>query len=361
MRILQVLNQIYPFYTGGAEIFHYHLIKNLSLHGHDMAYLGYDDIDIVSIKFYKILKIKPLRVFVPLQTIYYLIKLRRSFDVVHLNYCQSNIVHWLYYPVLKKIFGLKYGLTIHDPREWRHSHLFKWVFYNADFVVAVSERLKNEYEKRCNREISYLPPVIPLSQAHEGREFLLHKLGFEKGQKIFLFAGSIKNLKRPLIIIEALQLLDRVFLRENKVVFLFIGDGDQLLELREKTTEYNLSSFVKIIGRVPNEEISKYYKIASFYIIPSMFEGKSMSLIEAMFNRLPIIASNVQGINDIIFDHENGLLFELDDMGMLSRKIMQIITDKELAERLAEQAYSDYSSQFRFDEIIIEYLKKYKE
>jgi len=360
MKILFVLPQIYPFYTGGAEIFHYHLLKELSQEN-EVAYIGFDNINESSINCYPIKKIKPWRIFTPLQIIIKLIVLSKKFDIIHLNYSQGSWLYWFFYPLLKKTIRIKYCITIHDPSlfEWKNKKIFKKVFREASFIAAVSERLKDGYEKRCGREIIYLPPLIPLKQSGFTKELLLKKMGFNIDDNVFLFAGSIKDSKRPLLLIEAINEIDRKWLSDNHILFLFVGDGGQKEESLSKINSYNLSHFIKLIGRVPQEIINEYYKLSSFYIIPSIHEGKSMSLIEAMFNRLPIIASDAPGINDIIFNERNGLLFKLDNKKQLAEQINRIVNNPGLASELAKQAYEDYLINFQFKEILGKYIHLY--
>jgi len=297
MRILYVLPQIYPYVTGGAEIFHYHLLLQMS-QNNEVAYIGYDNINKNAIKFYRLCKLRPWRLTNPIQTIILIYRLRREYDIIHLNYCQGSWLHWFYLPILKKIFRISYGLTIHDPSlyEWKQKKIFKYVFDEAKFIAAVSERLKDGYEKRCNKQIKYLPPLVPLNKLLHFETSIFDELRIPKNSKIVLFAGSL----------------------------------------------------------------AKYYAIATLYVIPSIHEGKSMSLIEAMFNSLPIIASNAPGINDIIFHKQNGLLFEIDDVSGLADCIRSLIEDRALATILAQNALQDYVRQFRFEDMYNSYIELYE-
>jgi len=359
-RLLYVLPQIYPFVTGGAEIFHYHLLKELAK-DYPAGCIGVDDIKDFNVTFYKISLIKPWRISVPLQTFFKLLSLRKEYDIVHLNYSQGSFLHWFYYPILKKIFKIKYGLTIHDPSlyEWKHKRIFRWVFRNAIFVVAVSERLKEGYELRCGRFIHYLPPLIPLVRHSEDRNNLLLQNGYSERAKVFLFAGSIKDSKRPLILIDAINHISREWLENSEVHFILAGDGEQVGEVNEKIRNYELQKFIKLVGRIPQEKINLYYKLSSYYIIPSIHEGKSMSLIEAMFNELPIIACDAPGINDIIINEKNGLLFKLDDYKQLASLIVRIVEEPTLSAKISRNAYEDYKNQFQFKDMLHKYIELY--
>ena len=361
MKIIFVLPQIYPFYIGGAEIFHYHFLKALA-NNHQTSYIGYDNINIKKITFYKLIKIKPTKVFTPFQIITRLILMKSKYDLIHLNYCSPVWYHWFFYPILKRLYNIEYGITVHDGTfaPWKKQDIFKHVFKQAKFIVAVSERIKKEFEKRSRREVLFLPPVIPLLHHKVDKKNLLLKHGYASDDKILLFVGTLKNLKQPLLIVEALNKLDRIWLYMNKLKMIFVGSGNLDSKLKERINNYGLQDITTFLGQVPQEEINEYYKLSSFYIISSIHEGKNMSLIEAMFNKLPIIASNAPGINDLIVNESNGLLFDLDSISQLAEQIIKIVESPNLAERLANKAYCDYRNQFQFPDMLNQYVKLYK-
>jgi len=360
MKVLYVLPQIYPFYVGGAEIFHYHLLKEVSK-VREVGYIGYDDIKQQKISFYKLYKIKPWKLAIPLQTIYYIIKLRKKYNILHLNYSQSSWVHWFYYPLLKLIFNVQYGITIHDSSEkaWNGRKIFKCVFDNANFIVAVSESIKSDYENRCRQNIIYLPPLIPLKPYFIGSGTLRKQLGIDPSFRVLLFVGSLKELKRPMVVIDALNIVGKDWIIRHSLKFVIAGDGPLKNTIKERVLFYGLDNIVILAGNIPNEKVNELYDFSSYYIIPSKREGTSLSLIEAMYNKLGIIASNVQGINQMIYHKKNGLLFELDDANSLANCIKLLVENPELSIELGLKAYSDYVVKFRFETMFKQYIDLY--
>lgn len=90
--------------------------------------------------------------------------------------------------------------------------------------------------------------------------------------------------------------------------------------LEDYVNRNNLSERVRFLGIIPNDKVCDIFSLTDIYIIASDFEGTSISLLEAMFNAKPIIASNVPGLNDMIFSGENGLLFEHNSCAELKKK-----------------------------------------
>ena len=78
-----------------------------------------------------------------------------------------------------------------------------------------------------------------------------------------------------------------------------------------------------------------------------------------MFNKLPIIASDVTGINNVLTDNVHALLFPVNDSNVLCNKIREMISDDKLSQKLAENAYKLYCEKYSFDRTISELLDIY--
>jgi len=359
MNIILVTTQLYPKYIGGAEIFNYYFIKSLVESGHSVSYLSYADAKIENAKFYKLFKIKPWRIFIPLQTMFFLIFHNKKNKIFHLSYMQGSIIHWFYYPILKKLFNIKYSMTLHDPslKEWENKKGFKKVFDHAEFIIGVSERLCEEYSSRCeNKSFHYLPPLIPLHKTKYSKNELRKMHNIAPDNFIFLFAGSLKDTKRPLTILHAIEKLGEDFCKNNKLLFLFAGKGVQKEEMEDIINKTFLAKYVQLLGMQTQDKLRNYYSLSDCYIIPSIFEGKSMSLIEAMFNGLAIIGSNAPGINDILADNENSLLFEIDDYETLADKIKILVTDINTRSRLKKNAEEYYETELKYENMLKKYI-----
>ena len=89
-----------------------------------------------------------------------------------------------------------------------------------------------------------------------------------------------------------------------------MGDGHLKNPLISTIQNAQFQDYVHFTGKLPYADVPQYYKMADIYVIPSEFEGTSKSLLEAMHNQLPIIATDVTGINNILTHKKHALLFE---------------------------------------------------
>jgi len=97
---------------------------------------------------------------------------------------------------------------------------------------------------------------------------------------------------------------------------------------------------------LPYDEIKEKFRTCSLYVLASRSEAMGRVLLEAMASKKPIVASDVDGVSRVIQNNHNGLLFETDNVDELATKMLQLLKDKKLADRLSEQALSDVHTKF---------------
>lgn len=350
--------------TGGLEIFNYYLSKGLADAGQNVWILttchqnrGYKNI--TNIKISRSTLINPTLA-TDVHIFLKLLRLRKTINVIHVPYTSNS---YLVYPVLiiNKIFNIPYVITIHGGglHPWRQKKLHKLFFQSASAIVAVSETIKKEYEKRSGREIQVIPPIIPFSKSIISRDILRLKYGLESRDKIILSVGSIKKIKGSDILLDAFLNLTDEFIRAHNLRLIYVGDGNLRPELELKVRENNSGDHIKFFGILPYKAVSDMYALADIFVIPSLFEGKPIALLEAMFNGLPIIGADVNGINSIIIHGKNGLLFKKEDAIDLKNKIKLILTNMSSYIEMGGVARMDFSKTYQFHDVISKHVKLY--
>ena len=230
-------------------------------------------------------------------------------------------------------------------------------FRRAETIIGVSDVICKEYERRTSLDVKKIPPLIPFRLSTESKSSLRRTNGIEEEANVFMYVGSLKALKCPEIIIDALDVLGTSYLRKNKILFVFAGDGNLKENLEEKVDKLELRNHVRFLGNVEREEVCHLYKLSDYYIISSDFEGTPLSMLEAMFNRLPILASNVSGINSIITNGQNGLLFDNKNRLDLANKISYVTSNVSTLKEMVFNADEYYACHFNYENVIKEYRK----
>jgi len=367
MNIHIISPQIYPCFTGGMEIFNYYFAQELSCEGLDITIHSQCKDEKIHKICKKVMLINSDVLLFPTLSIWAslinnIIKCRNSIDILHVPYTSNS---FLVYPILlsKKIFNIPYIVVIHGGglKPWKDPLVQKKFFTEASKIVAVSNPIKEEYEKRTGKEIKLIPPLVPFYKSPLSKEKLRNKYGFEIKDIIIVAVGSIKEIKGCDTLLNAFIHLGKEYVVNNRVHLIYAGDGDLRSTLEERVKEHKFVDNVIFLGIVPNEQIPEILKIADIYIIPSLFEGTSISLLEAMFNGLPIIGSDTRGINNIIFPGKNGVLFETGNSIDLNKKLKNMVENIEYYNKLGEQAAVEYNCQWHHKKVINEHIEIIRE
>lgn len=154
----------------------------------------------------------------------------------------------------------------------------------------------------------------------------------EKEKKI-VTAGRLMPQKNQKMMIRAFE---TVHAKHPDYQLVIYGEGPSRDELEQLIEELGLTESVLLPGNMQN--IHEHIKNAEIFVLSSDYEGMPNALIEAMCLGLPSISTKVSGATDLIKDHENGLLTDLDDQKQLEQAMLELIEEKELANKLAVNA-----------------------
>lgn len=117
-----------------------------------------------------------------------------------------------------------------------------------------------------------------------------------------------------------------------------VGRGSMEQKLKQLAEELHITSHVTFTGFLPNEDLPNIYRTADCFVMPSGVELQSIATMEAMASGLPTLAADAMALPELVHHNENGLLFPLGDSATLAREITRIITDKDLAHRMAQES-----------------------
>lgn len=136
----------------------------------------------------------------------------------------------------------------------------------------------------------------------------------------------------------------------------FVGDGVDLQKLKNSVQKAKLQDAVKFYGNIPYEQVLKTLQLADIFVLPTMrVEGFPMVLVEALFSKLAVIATDMGGNEDAIITEETGLLIAPNDKLMLSESIEELVNNKELRNKLAQQGFEYAQNNFTLQKMIEKY------
>jgi glycosyltransferase involved in cell wall biosynthesis len=163
-----------------------------------------------------------------------------------------------------------------------------------------------------------------------------------------IYLGRIKRSKGLFDLIEALFRV-RKKIRDVKLWIVGLGDPSYLDELMSLTKRLDLANNLTFFGHV--DEKTKIHMLSRSHalVLPSVREGWGLVVTEANSLGTPCIGYDVSGLRDSVKDGETGLLAEAGNVQDLAGKIVMVLTDNDLRERLSTNAL-DYSRRFSWDE-----------
>ncbi|MCK4579701.1 MAG: glycosyltransferase family 4 protein, partial [Dehalococcoidia bacterium] len=227
-------------------------------------------------------------------------------------------------------------------------------------VIALTEDMGGAMRKICDRDIIVVPNGIDLEQFENlSRKRARSELQIEEQEKVILFVGKLLPVKGVQYLIQAMDIIRR---READARLLLVGDGDQRDCLRSLVKQLNLGKHVTFVGWVSNEKVPKYMAASDVFVLPSLSEGFALVILEAMASGLPIVATRVGGLPDIVKERRNGFLVEPRSPMEIAEKILLLSADGELRRRFSRnnkrkvKAYSWPAVVTRIEEIYLSCL-----
>jgi len=285
--------------------------------------------------------------------------LNRHYNVIHIYWPLPHIIFgavgkvFFRIPIVSSFFGVelrwvKTKLPILIP-------FIKWAIKISDITTAISTYTARETTELQPADIK----IIPFGAAYspEGKSIKRKKTS----PPIVLFVGRLVERKGVVYLLRAIKLLKDIPLK-----LIIVGDGPERKNIEEEVKKLNLETKVEIAGKVDDDTLMELYEKASVFVLPACVdkrgdtEGLGVVLIEALTYEVPVIASKVGGILDIVKDGETGLLVPEKDPSALAKAIKQLLTDTKLAKELAKQGRAFVEKQFSWERVTKDIIKLYK-
>lgn len=195
-------------------------------------------------------------------------------------------------------------------------------------VVTISQYNKNAIERYYTKK-KVVHVIYPGLEKIKYQPINREKLGFYNEDFILISIGRLVKRKGFKYLIEAMN-----FLKNDKIKLIIIGDGPELLNLRNLTKRLNLEQKIIFLGHQKNEKKYQYLSISDLFVSTTLHEGLGMVYLEAMYFGLPIVTTNEGGQIDLIIDGENGFLVPVGNVEKLIEKILLLYKDKNLCNKM---------------------------
>lgn len=197
--------------------------------------------------------------------------------------------------------------------------------------------------ERCHVVQNGIPPVQP---SEKNREDLLSSLGIPSDSTICITTGRAHPYKRFNFIIDVAAELQQE-LPDNKLVFLLIGSGPALEELRDKVTQSDLQANVCLPGF--RSDAKDFLSAADFAMHAALGEGFSLSIVEYMSAGLPVLVPDIPSVRQAI-DHDlNGLVYDKDNVKQAAAHVKALYADTNYRRKLGDNAKTTANTRYTLE------------
>lgn len=155
-----------------------------------------------------------------------------------------------------------------------------------------------------------------------------------------------------------LQALRWVTAEYSHVMAIFVGDGELRPELEQQSEKLGLKSYVLFMGKSDN--VPAILAASDIFALPSLWEGFGIALIEAWMAGLPVVASRVDGIAEIVDDRRNGILVPPGEVESLASALLELIKDSEQRIVIGQKGHETALERFTIQKIARQFLTLYE-
>ena len=374
-----ILSKMFPPSVGGAETYAYELADGLGERGHEVdVYTQWvddpdEEVDIhENVTVHRITKAR--KKLVTFETLYFSFKARRTidfsqYDIVHGTLTPASTIlvtplNDIKPPVVLTGHGTSIGETKSVALETPADYLLKFFFYpmnvlmdylsggRADKIIAISDHAKEELVNRYGFEedsVRMIPHGVNTDRFYPRKK--LHP-EVSPGKTTLLYVGRIGPRKGLDLILKSINKLD-----DDNLELLIAGTGRHEKYLQKLANEIQLSSKVRFLGYVPDEELPMLYSSADMFVLPSRYEGFGLVLLEAMACGTPVIGSNTGGIPTVIEDDVSGKIVERK-VEEFTKAISSIANDSDKRMEMGNNA-RDIAFRTSWEEVISEVEELY--
>ncbi|HNB35752.1 MAG TPA: glycosyltransferase [Anaerolineales bacterium] len=222
-------------------------------------------------------------------------------------------------------------------------------------LVASSARTRNnaiEVGVQPERITTIYNAIMPFDVVHIDRESVRAKIGLKKDEVFFLAVGRLVYEKGHEFLIEAMAEVAKV---DTHAIAGICGAGPLKDQLQAQIEKLDLQTHMKLLGQW--DSIPEILAAADVFVLPSRWEGLPMALLEGMMAGLPVIATRVEGVDEVVRPGEHGLLVPLESPRELAQAILQLSRSPQDRQRMGAAARERVLSSYTTDRMCAAYLQ----
>ena len=288
--------------------------------------------------------------------------IKNDIDIIHAHAAVPALIG-----LISRQASPKHIPLIHSMQGWgtnktnEQEEMDRIIMNGLDRIVASS---KSSYDLMCNKGINkdiinLIYNGISYAEYNDcgkaDADLLEIRELRNKGIKVIGCVGTICKRKNQSLLLEAFNGI----VKTENAICVFIGEGDLVEELKQKSYEHGIEDRVRFWGY--KEESHRFLKYFDCVVLPTLSEGHPITAVECFREKVIFIASDIPCMTELIKHEETGFLFKSNDVNDLVRTIKQVLKlASEEKTEILEQAYSFYSNCFTSEVMQNSYMYLYE-
>ena len=222
------------------------------------------------------------------------------------------------------------GYDVYQASWWQKKTEIRWGCSLPDQCLAVTQHLKHAMQQVVDVPVSLMPHAFTLPILPESRAQLRQQYGLHDDAQLVLNVARLESFKGQDVLLQAWAAV----VAENPKARLWIaGTGSMETALKKMVFTLGLQNHVKFLGFVPQAQVHALMEAADLFVLPSREEPFGIVLLEAMAHGLPVVASRVGGIPEVLPKHGDVAPVEADDVQALAQAMQTMLEHNRLSDK----------------------------
>jgi N-acetyl-alpha-D-glucosaminyl L-malate synthase BshA len=285
-----------------------------------------------------------------------------NLDLLHVHYAiphsisailaRESIKSHRRLPVITTLHGTDITLVGADRS---YLPITKYALEQSDGVTAISNYLKEAtIEHFAFDRIEVIPNFVSPDEYKPKIDCDLREYLTPDGSLVLVHVSNFRPVKRP---VDCVEIFARV-LKKTKARLVMVGDGSERTNCIHRARCLGVADQCIFVGK--QARIVDYLCASDILLLPSEQESFGLAALEAMACELPIIASRVGGLPEVVDDGETGFLSPVGDVDKMADDTVRLLTDKKLRRQMGRRARESAISRYSTDKIIPQYIEFYE-
>jgi len=284
-------------------------------------------------------------------------------DLLHVHYAiphsisavlaRESIKQKRYVPVITTLHGTDITLVGADRS---YLPITRYGLQQSDGVTAVSKFLKQATIETFDfDEIEVIPNFICPSQYKRLPDSPLRAELAPNGERLLVHVSNFRPVKRPN---DCVEILAKVRAAGENAKLIMVGDGPERAAVQYRAEQLGVKEHTAFVGKQSN--ISDYLGVADIFLLPSELESFGLAALEAQACEVPVIATRIGGIPEVINDGESGFMSDIGDIEKMTADTLKLLRNEEMRRAFGEKGRDLAVQRYATSLIIPQYIAFYE-